>query len=360
MKPKGKYKLYSYVIENNLIFYNSVNKKKKLIAFSIMYVKNLQQLISILQDFLKKNILNYFSLQIHNKNYNHILLFLNFEDMSKKNILKCYNIVLQEIRDYIDKINKKDIEKIFFNIGIKELSPNQKIRRKSGKILLEHQDISNYIRIFKINLPPNKKQENFLKDFLIFTKDLNYYGYLVITFNSDSISIVFILINRENRKNNKKEFDKEINEIYKFILLQELTPNYNIFFKLLWRHSFSNSTISSDDFNFLFLEEKSYNIEDIISQLEMLLTENKIIFKKINKNLILINQKYLFFIFKDIDFKIIIRIFKKFYSKYYIYILLPDNQKFENLIKIKKINLLNKVKILNPKKFNTINVKEFI
>ncbi|MFX1339923.1 MAG: hypothetical protein ACFFDK_15030, partial [Promethearchaeota archaeon] len=61
MVKKGKFKLLSYVIEDQLIFYKSLNRNKKILAFSIIEVESFFPLLQILKDYLEKRILKYFS-----------------------------------------------------------------------------------------------------------------------------------------------------------------------------------------------------------------------------------------------------------------------------------------------------------
>ena len=60
MVKKGKFKLLSYVIEDQLIFYKSLNKNKKILAFSIIEAESFFPLLQILSDFLRKRFIKYF------------------------------------------------------------------------------------------------------------------------------------------------------------------------------------------------------------------------------------------------------------------------------------------------------------
>ncbi|MFW9828855.1 MAG: hypothetical protein ACFFEY_14785, partial [Candidatus Thorarchaeota archaeon] len=65
MVKKGKYKLFSYIIEKNLIFYKSLKKSNKIIAFALFEYFSFKSIKEILNDFLRKRIIHYFSIQIN-------------------------------------------------------------------------------------------------------------------------------------------------------------------------------------------------------------------------------------------------------------------------------------------------------
>ena len=77
MIRKGKFKLFSYIVEDFLIFYKSINRNKKIISFSILESEDFFPLITILNNFLKQRFLNYYSIQISTTKRNKKLFFLN-------------------------------------------------------------------------------------------------------------------------------------------------------------------------------------------------------------------------------------------------------------------------------------------
>ena len=91
MVRKGKFKILSYIVEEYLIFYTSLNRNKKILAFSIVETKDFYPLISILNNFLKKGFLNCYSIQIDISQRDNKFFILNFEDYRKERIIKFFN-----------------------------------------------------------------------------------------------------------------------------------------------------------------------------------------------------------------------------------------------------------------------------
>jgi hypothetical protein len=91
MRRKGKFKLFSYLVDDFLIYYKSFNKNKKIIAFSIIEDGPFSPIFLILKHFLNLRFLEYFSFQIHN--HENFLFILCFEDYSPSKILRYFNII---------------------------------------------------------------------------------------------------------------------------------------------------------------------------------------------------------------------------------------------------------------------------
>jgi len=142
MVRKGKYKLLSYFIEDSLVFYKSTKKSKNYIAFSILRALNFFQVIEILNDFLKRKILFYYSLQIFLSTKEEFLFFLCFKDTRKSIIIKSYNIIRERIletNEFSQFLSNKELEKTYFSIihGIK--NPKIKICGNNNKIFIKNE-----------------------------------------------------------------------------------------------------------------------------------------------------------------------------------------------------------------------------
>ncbi|GAG90550.1 unnamed protein product, partial [marine sediment metagenome] len=120
MVKKSKYNLSTYFLEENLLFYTSLDKKKKKIAFSILKVKDCVPIIPTLNNFLRKEYLNYYSIQISLLNSYETQIFMVFIDFEKNRILNSFNIIrekLSEINEKVIFLKEESLEKQFFSIG---------------------------------------------------------------------------------------------------------------------------------------------------------------------------------------------------------------------------------------------------
>ena len=130
MVKKGKYKLFSYFIENHLIYYKSLRENDKIIAFSLLELSNYKLIESILNDFLRKRIIQYYSIQIGTHEKSKKVLLLNFEEDNKENIIKAFNNVQQKLT-YNEKPPKfyeeKTLEKMFLAILFQTFNSNTSI-----------------------------------------------------------------------------------------------------------------------------------------------------------------------------------------------------------------------------------------
>ena len=83
MVRKGKFKLFSYIVDDYIIFYKSSNKIKKYIAFSILICEEYNSLIPVLNKFLIQRFLNYYTIQININSRNKKVILLNIEDKKR-------------------------------------------------------------------------------------------------------------------------------------------------------------------------------------------------------------------------------------------------------------------------------------
>jgi len=117
MVKKGKYKLLSFFIEDNLLFYKSLNKNKKFIAFSIFECSDFHPSFNILTDYLKKRFLNYFSIQMDSNENSKTLFIICFQDKDKDAIIKIFHLLHQKLQETKSDINflGHDIFQQFYN-----------------------------------------------------------------------------------------------------------------------------------------------------------------------------------------------------------------------------------------------------
>ncbi|MFX1437229.1 MAG: hypothetical protein ACFFAA_08530, partial [Promethearchaeota archaeon] len=127
MAKKNKYKLFSYLIENNLIYYKSLKENSKIISFAILESQNYKIIDPFLNDLLKRRIINYYSIQIDTTDKNKKIILLNFEEYKKENVMKSFNVVqqnLEEIKISTKFLHEKTLEERFLTIIFQNLKPN--------------------------------------------------------------------------------------------------------------------------------------------------------------------------------------------------------------------------------------------
>ncbi len=363
-KQKGKYTLFSYFIENSLIFYSSLNKTKKLVAFGIFEIQHIQDISKItelLNEFFTNSCLSYFAIQkrfqIQGDSQS---LVVNFSNDSKTQILQDF----QKVRDGINKLNmdysikeNKILEHEFFSIinhNNEVLSPNSRVVRVKKKTFIKDKDLALYYSFYTLKLSSIDDYLNLIQ----FLRDRELIGNLILNISIDSkgqkIESLYFTEIRNNERNNI-DLVKEVNEFFKSDqIISEIRPrNIEEFvWRNLWRLSISND--NSDKFNsFLNIEQKKLTIEDqIILTLKQELSRRKIEYQLLNENLFIIKKKFLFSIVSRLDLNWLTILIKKNIHKYVIYILLPDNREYTKLKNYSHMMDIKKLIILNLEAFN--------
>ena len=343
-----------------------MNRRKKIVAFSILETENFFPLITILNEFLYQRLIYYYSIQINVNEKNKKIFFINFEDKKKDEILRFFNIIHQKlinIRPKIIFLSKDHLENTFLKIISKNLNLDINILKKP-ELMIKDNGISTYVDIYDLIINVNENDPTFFHDILHLLKNLNRQGYLIINFKRDPIyKINFLCHFIDMRKeNNLEHLETEINKFLGYELLKKKKIGISKFHHLLWRLGFSNHTNIFNNFSGLFTNKNYYNFKELSrfnTQFEHRLLKNNLKFKRINQNLLFIEQRYLFYTSHNLDYKLMLKILIKYYSKYFICFLILNEITYDNLRKIEEINLLNNVKLMDPIKFLKLSMDFF-
>ena len=356
---KGKFKLFSYIVEDALIFYKSYNTLSKFIAFSVIKLQSEFIPFKNLNHLLNRSLISFYSIQfdILADNANKYII-LNFEDPEKENILKLFHIVFQELTEIkcgLRFLKKANLEQIFFldKLRINQLK-NNRILKDSNELVLkiDKKKLSYYI--YEISLDKIKKQRNFVRNLKNLLKDLNHFGYLIFNFQLNKYKKVKInpyFINYRKTNKNQTDLCQKVNSFYKASILENKPHMIKIIPQIIWRLPISNvSYLYNEDvliFDNFYLKNSKLNEKIYLNIFKNQLKKKSIEYVKIDNNSILINNRIIFLVYKSINFKSVLDIFKKYYNKdYYIIISIIENKEYKKIMSIDKINSLKNLQIL--------------
>ncbi len=368
MVKKGKYKLFSYLIENHLIYYKSLSKNDKIIAFAMLEDLNLNSIESIFNDFLRKRIIQYYSIQIDIYEKSKKLLLLNFEDDTKEGIIKAFNIVQQKmIETHIPFkfLKEKFLEERFLTIIFEKINSNTSITKSSESILISSEKESKIFNFYSIDLDLIKKKGVFISNFSNLIKNLGKKGHLIFHFRidyNDNIELTSYLVEICEINENISNIDKTINNFFHCNLIKKQDLKIKAIFNLLWRLGIIDTFFLLNDFYDLFYNIKHPYLLELAQMNELLeqnLLTNQIEYLRLNENLFFIEQNFLFLILQNLDLNYIHRIIEKYYPKYVIYILILNDLGYEKLLEMESIKLIENIKIINPVGIQKFNYEEF-
>jgi len=368
MVKKGKYKLFSYLIENHLIYYKSLSKNDKIIAFAMLEDLILNSIESIFNDFLRKRIIQYYSIQIDIYEKSKKLLLLNFEDDTKEGIIKAFNIVQQKmIETHIPFkfLKEKFLEERFLTIIFEKINSNTSITKSSESILISSEKESKIFNFYSIDLDLIKKKGVFISNFSNLIKNLGKKGHLIFHFridHNDNIELTSYLVETCEINENTSNIDKTINNFFHCNLIKKQDLKIKAIFNLLWRLGIIDTFFLLNDFYNLFYNIKHPYLLELAQMNELLeqnLLTNQIEYLRLNENLFFIEQNFLFLILQNLDPNYIHRIIDKYYPKYVIYILILNDLGYEKLLEMESIKLIENIKIINPAGIQKFNYEEF-
>lgn len=366
MTKKGRFKLLYYLVEENLIFYKSLNKSKKLYAFSIFKFSNFYQVIPRLNKFMKRGYFSYYAIQIdtNNKNILGILCFIAHE---KTTLIELFNLIYNKLTDYDNSIifyEEKRLENLFIEPFLENIDFNIKFYKKEKGILIQNHLMRRYLNFYKIQFKNYDHTSQLILELANLIKNRHQKGFIILNFrhfnNKITLDAYFIHIMLENALD-QLNFEKEINSIFESNLLKMYDVNLSNMYRILWRLNLADKPLLYNEDkggNSFAVNQKILNLQLFNLKFEKLLKSNQIEYQRLNQYLTFIEQKLIFMALEKLDIKLILKVFKRFFSKYMIYMLILDDSEYQKLQKIDKIKLLKNLKIWNYETFINTNIKD--
>lgn len=358
MTQKGKFQILSYYIENNLIFYKSINNHKKLIAFTLFRIKSISTILPKILHLLTNELISYFSIQINTDEEKFLLICI--ENENRANIKKLFLIIKDKIKseDQFEILTKHELEINFLKIFNKNIENNSRLRKYDDSILLNYRDKQIKISFYNLCLNLIEKKISFINNLIRVLNNFNQESNLIFNFktnNSNEILLNSYLIIFMKKETSKSLLSKDLNSFFEATILKKQVISIEDIGYILWRLPISNLYFNYENFTELF-EFKSQSISLIFTNyLEEKLVEKNIPFLKLNQNMMIINRKVLFIINARIEIDYIKKIIDEYYSKYFIYLVIIYEKQYQKLLNIKDISLLNCLTILNGSEFYDFN-----
>jgi len=362
MAKKGKFKLSSFLVEDFLIYYKSVNKNHKLNAFAVALVSDFQDILPHLIRMLRKRYINYFSVQINVVEKREDLIIINLYNDNKDSIIRSFHTVYE----YLNKTGKikcfyknEMLQDIFLGLLTVDLNSNIKLIRPSNSLLIKNQNAMKVFKLYELNF----KSENrsiLVPNFINYLIDSELGGYFLLNVQFDEYDNIItrsLYINvSEKIQEDKTKIEEEINEFFDRELLKNIKLDLNDIFSILWRKPLKNNKqLHSKLPDWGIQSEEKLNIMEIVNEIEFSLKEKNINFQKINPFLFFIEQNIIFHIAKEADINHISKILNKYYSKYKIIILIIEEEEYDKLNKIEKLSQLKDLKIMDISIFSQFN-----
>jgi len=361
MVKKGKFKLYSFLLENNLIYYKSINKNNKLIAFSILESDNFLRIIKPLNEFLLNKYLFYYSIQLNIPQKRKTTIIMSFIGEDKTNIDKFFNLIKDQIKN-IDKsvlfLKSRKLKRHFLLVLSNNIDGGANSMKQPNSLVLKNGDSLKFIQTHLINCDNIKNKMISLHSLLKALKNFNQKGYVIFNIRINNhqkiVSNAYFLDIKYEVDSNAIDIDKEINQLYDCELFKKSNLNISDIYRILWRINVSENFSVIDNDAEIFFSLNYFNFQEISKfniQFVKILRLNKINYYRLKPNLFFIEEKILFLILEDNNIKYIKKLLKNFFSKYFIFILIINQKEYRKLIESNEIGLLDNLKILSFKDF---------
>ncbi len=362
MPKKSKFKLSSFLVNDFLIYYKSLNKDHKLNAFNIALVSDFQDILPNLIQMLKERVINYFSVQINIMEKREDLIVINYYNDNKDNIIRSFHIVYE----YLNKTGKiksfyknENLQNIFFELLTNDLNSHIKLIRPLNSLLIKNQNETKVFKLYELRFK-NESSVISIPNFIKYLIDSNLGGYFLLNVQFDKhnkiITTPLYICVSEKLQEDKTFIEEDINNFFEWELIKNIRLNFNDVFSIIWRKPLKNNNqISKIQSDCGIQTEIKLTLREITDEIECSLNNYNISFQKINPCLFFIEQKIIFLITKEADINHISKILNKYYSKYKIIILIIEEEEYDKLNKIEKISQLKDLKVLDMDVFSQFN-----
>jgi len=359
MVKKGKFKLFSFLLESYLIYYKSINKNNKLIAFSILESDNFFRIIKPLNEFLLNKYLFYYSIQLNVPYKRKTIIIICFIGEKRSNIDKFFNLIKEQINN-IDKsvsfLKNRKLKRHFLHVLSNNIDERANSMKLSNSLVLKYGDNLKLIQIHKINCDNLKNQMIPLHSLMKALKNFNQKGYKVFNVRTNNrqkiVTNAYFLGIKHDVDSNVIDMDREINQLYNCDLFKKSNLNISNIYRILWRVNVSDNFYVIDNDADIFFSLSHFNFQDISkfnTQFVKNLQLNNLDYYRLKPNLFFIEEKILFLVLEDNNLEEIKKLLENFFSQYFIFILILNHKEYKKLIESSEIGLLDNLKILSFK-----------
>ncbi|TFG12855.1 MAG: hypothetical protein EU531_10195 [Promethearchaeota archaeon] len=349
-----------------MIYYRSINREKKILAFALFELSSNYQIEKTLQNFVKRGLILFYSIEINIVYPEKIVYLFCISDNNKSEIFKNFNLIsynLNQITPSINFFKNEKLEKEFLKILSLDKKKNSLINNATGSIRVKDDSKIKTLNFYIINYDKVGEADDIIYQFINYLRSLKRHGYLILNFQliNERISVEIYYIDYIDDLNHQV-FDlvSVVNEFFNIELICQLNLEIKKLFLLLLRYRLTKNTNYFQDTSKIHNLEYYYNYKNLLdftNEFNELLEANEIQFHQLNKNLYILEQSTLVIILVTVRFKFLLNILKKFRSKFNLLLIILNDKGYEDLLKIEKISTIPNLKILNYEEFCHFDLK---
>ena len=364
MTKKGKFQLLSYLVNEYLIYYKSLNKSKKLVAFAMFETVNINPIITVLNKFLRERYIQYYTIQLNMLEHIRYTFILNFEEVKRESIIKAFKDVYKKVveeNNTIRFLKSSNLERKFLEPIIKKVNSKVSIMKKGESLLLLNNKNSLLLDFYSIDFDLLENKDSFVNNFIKIINNFEREGYLIFNFkidNNDEIEIYPYFVENIIKKKELMDIDKHINIFFNSNVLKKQNLKIREISNYLWRLTIFSEHFPLRHLNSLFTAKNQTDLTNLLrfnKEFEQNLLNNQIDYIRLSKNLIFIEEKYLILVLLKLNSEYIQKIIEKYHSKYCIYITILSKEELEKLIHISNFKSLNNIQVLNSDEIINLN-----
>jgi len=297
-------------------------------------------------------------------------IILTFIGNDRSKIDKFFNLIYQKTREYnksIKFLKNHNLERQFFNILSNKIDIDMNSMNLGDSLILKQGENLQFLDLYEINCNAMQNERISLHNLLKALNNFNQRGYLIFNIKANNsekiVSNAYFIDIRYEKEPKSLDIEREVNILFNCKVFTKSVMQLNRLYCILWRTNYSEIFYNITPDLDIFLSLSQYNFQDLSKfslQFDKALRLNQVDFHRLKPNLFFIEDKTLFLILDHYNPVEISRILEKFFSKYYVFILILNMEEYNKLIQSNEIRLLENIKTLSFKdfiKFNITNLK---
>lgn len=366
VNKKGKFRLLSYLIEDKLIYYKSIKKDKKILAFALFELSGYYSVDKILQGFLKQGLILFYSFQINVIKPEEIIYIICIKHENKSEIFKIYNSIfekLNQVHHSVHFFKDSNLEKEFLKILTLDRDKNSLINDSIGSIRVKDDSTLKTLNFYLINYDKVLEVSNIMSQFLNYLGNIKRHGYIIfnsILMNDKVASEIYFVDFIEDLASQTPNLELQVNDFFGTDLITRIKLDIKRIFSPLWRYRLTNNHTSFQDISEIQNIECFYNIKVIPNfnqKFKELLEVNKLEFHQFSQNLFFVERSTLVIIVATKKFKFLLNLIKKYRVKFFLLVIVLNEEGYDDLMKMENLNTIPNLKIINYEEFCQFDLK---
>jgi hypothetical protein len=281
---------------------------------------------------------------------------VNFEEVKKERIIKAFHELQQKLVEEnksLKFLRNSKLERKFLEPIIKNVNSKASLMKHGESILVLNNNNSYLLDFYFIDFNYLDNKDSFINNFINIINNYDREGYLILNFkidNNEEIKFSPYFVENIAKTDDSFKIENTVNTFFNYNVLKRYNLKIREIFNYIWRLGISNDVFPLKYLNSSFTTKNQNALKRLVKfnqEIEQNLLKYQLEYIRLSKNILFIEEKFLFLILTKLDSAYIQKVIEKHQSKYFIYITILSKKEFEKLVNITNFKSLHNLQVLN-------------